>query len=116
MNISQAIAARRQALVDTMILANNPETGNEEGTRQFIVGYVHILGAAADGDMGPRDEYLGTVIPAIRDGGMPLSVVMDGMVRVATVAGALLGADHARWLADFQGEYTKRIIDIWSTE
>lgn len=114
MSISQAIAARRQALVDTMIDANDPETGTEEGTRQFIVGYVQLLSAAADGDMGPRDEYLETVIPAIRDGGMPLGVVMDGMVRVATVAGAVLGAEHVRWLADFQGEYTKKIIEMWS--
>lgn len=114
MNISETIAARRQALVDTMMDANNPDAGGEDGARQFIVGYVHILGAAAAGDMGPRDEYLASVIPAIRDGGMPLGIVMDGMVRVATCAAAVLGTEHARWLADFQGDYTQKIIAMWS--
>jgi hypothetical protein len=114
MSLVSAIQSSSEELVAKMISVNNRETGTSEAdTRQFVVGYVNILSAAAGGDLGPRDEYLASVIPAIRDAGMPLGVVIDGMVRVSTVAGALLGAEHLPWLCDFQGAYSARIIEIW---
>jgi hypothetical protein len=114
MSIAEALAAHHEPLVDLMIRTTMMPAGSSEAdTRQFVVGYVSILSAAANGDFGPRDEYLQSVIPAIRDGGMPLQIVMEGMVRVATAAAAMLGPEHAQWLSDFQGDYTVKILDIW---
>lgn len=113
--IAAAIQANYDDLVETMMATTNQDAGTSESDRrQFIAGYVHILAAASREDLGPRDEYLATVIPAIRDGGMPLAVVMDGMVRVATAAGAVLGPKHAKWLSDFQGDYICRILTMWA--
>jgi hypothetical protein len=113
MTIAEAIEANTDRLVATMMRTAKEGASSEADTRQFIVGFVHILGAAARNDFGPRDEYLESVIPAIRDGGMPLDIVMDGMVRVATSAGVVLGEEHAKWLSDFQGDYTAKIIALW---
>ncbi len=114
MDIVEAIAAHRDELIEMMVRVNPPLEGtSNEDTRQFVVGHLSILSAAAKGDLAVRDEFLATVIPAIRDGGMPLRLVMVGMVRVATVIAGLLDAEHVEWLAEFEGEYTGLLLDHW---
>jgi hypothetical protein len=114
MSLTEDLDAKRSEIIDLMIRTNSSPDGTSDGdTRQFIVGYVTILRAATVEDFGPRDEYLSTVIPALRQSGMPLSVIMGGMVRVATGAAAVLGVEHAKWLCEFQGDYTARILAMW---
>jgi len=46
---------------------------------QFLDLALH----AAAGNTAPRDEYLSLVIPSVKQSGMGLAVVVDGMVGVA---------------------------------
>lgn len=114
MSIADALSAKRRELIELMVQTSSPAHGTTEAdVRQFVVGYFNIVLAAADGSFGPRDEYLGTVLPSLRDAGMPLSIIMDGMVRVATATAATLGTEHAAWLCSFQGDYCARILAVW---
>ena len=114
MGLTEELDARRDEIIELMIRANGQADGDASGQfRQVTVGYYTILRSASAGDFGPRDEYLSTVIPALRQSGMPLSVIMAGLVRLAAATGAALGAEHARWLCEFLGDYTARILAIW---
>jgi hypothetical protein len=114
MNITDAIRAHHDALVETMLQTADRELGtSDDEVRQFIVGFVNVLSAAAAGDLSPRDEYLTTVIPAIRDGGMPLVVIVDGMLRVSLSAAVVLEREHLPWLIQFCSDYTKALLSIW---
>jgi hypothetical protein len=114
MGLTEELDARRGEIIDLMVHANGPADEGAGGEfRQFIVGYFNILRAATAEDFGPRDEYLSTVIPALRQSGMPLSVIMVGLVRLVTVVAAALGVEHTKWLCEFQGDYTARILAMW---
>lgn len=116
MTPDQFIAAHRAALIDSMLGTTDKtaETPPDQ-VRQFVVGFASVLEAAASGDVGPRDDYLEGVIPAIRDSGMPLTFVMEGMVRVSVGAAAVLGPERAEWLANFCSDYTRRLLEIWQS-
>ena len=114
MGLTEELDARRDEIIELMIRANGQADEDATGQfRQVTVGYYTILRSAAAGDFGPRDEYLSTVIPALRESGMPLSVIITGLVRLVVATGAALGAEHARWLCEFLGDYTGRILAIW---
>lgn len=119
MSLVEAIDANRAELIELMIRATLPEGASESDSgevRQFIVGYFTILRAAAAEDFGPRDEYVNTVIPALREANMSLVLLIGGLVRLATVAAAVLGVEHAAWLCDFQSDYAGRILAAWGAE
>lgn len=97
-----------------LVFRSDDGTGtSEEDTRQFVVGYVSLVRAALSGDTDARDVYLESVIPALRAGGMPLTIVMAGMVRAATAVAAVAGPEHAEWLCRFQSDYTRRMLALW---
>lgn len=114
MTAKDAIAEHRTRLIETMLASANRDIGTpESGVRQFIVGFVGVLEASAGGDNGPRDEYLAAVIPALRSGGMPLTTVVDGMLRVAMAASAVLPGEHLDWLVGFCADYSRRLLELW---
>jgi hypothetical protein len=114
MTAKDAISANRNQLIDAMLATANRDIGTpESGVRQFIVGFVGVLEASADGDHGPRDEYLAAVIPALRSGGMPLTTVVDGMLRVSMAASAVLPREHLEWLVSFCADYSRRMLELW---
>ncbi|MFT3921925.1 MAG: hypothetical protein QM778_05270 [Myxococcales bacterium] len=114
MDIVKAIADRRTELIDIMVAtADRSLPTPESEVRQFMVGFVTLLEAAAAGNMNPRDEYLETVIPAVRDGGISLAYVMSAMPRLAVALGTVLGREHAPWIANFLGEYTTHMLTVW---
>lgn len=114
MTAKEAIAEHRSQLIDAMMATADRNLGTpESGVRQFIVGFVGVLEAAAGGDHGPRDEYLGAVIPALRGGGMPLTTVVDGLLRVAMTASAVLPREHLDWLVGFSSDYSRRMLELW---
>jgi hypothetical protein len=114
MTPSEAIQSRQSELVDVMMQMADRELGTPENeVRQFITGFVALLAAAADGDYRPRDEYLASVIPALRDANMPLSIIIDGMIRVGMSAAAVLDREHLPWVVRFCSEHTREILRIW---
>lgn len=114
MIVKEAIAEHRTQLIETMMGIADRNLGTpESGVRQFIVGFVGVMEASAGGDDGPREEYLGAVIPALRGGGMPLITVVDGLLRVAMAASAVLPREHLEWLVRFCSDYSRRMLELW---
>jgi hypothetical protein len=116
MDIAKAIAGRRDELIACMMeTADRTLPTPEAEVRQFFVGFVSLMRAAAEGDLGPRDDYLETVVPAIREGGISLAYVIGAMPRLATACGCVLGRAHAPWVAEFTADYTQKLLAAWGT-
>ena len=114
MSVSAAIAQHRAALISCMMeTADKSLPTPEPEVRQFMVGFVALMQAAAEGDLGPRDEYLESVIPAIREGGITLGFVVGAMPRLAAAIGCVLGPEHVAWVANFTADYTLRLMEVW---
>ncbi len=112
--LTTALERGREAILATMVAlsAQHPNVSVDE-VRQFAAGFLHLVEAAASGDVGPRDEYLGVVIPGVRASGFPLDATLDAMVRVSMALTAAMDDEYHRWLADFCGDYTRRLIHAW---
>jgi hypothetical protein len=113
--LSTALERGREQVVATMV-ALSPHHASVSGdeVRQFAAGFLHLVEAAAAGDTTPRDEYLGVVIPGVRASGFPLDATLDAMVRVSMALVAETDPEHHRWLADFCGDYTCRLLRAWN--
>ena len=114
MTVAEQIRQKRESIIESMLDLRDRsiETSLAE-SRQFLMGFVGLVEAAADGDYEPRDAYLGTVIPGVKGAGFPFDATLDSMVRVAMALTAVLGAEHHVWLADFCGDYTRRLMHAW---
>jgi hypothetical protein len=114
MTLADEIRSKHDIIVAKMIALGDPSltTPADEG-RQFTVGFVHLVEAAAAGDTRPRDEYLAVVIPGVQASGFPLESILDSMVRVSMALTATLEAVHHTWLANFCGDYTRRLLRLW---
>jgi hypothetical protein len=114
MSLGDIIEADRDRILRAVLEVTAPtEEVSREDVRQFVTGFIGVLGAGAKGDLRPRDEYLAAVIPAIRDGGMSLAAVLDGMVRVSMGVAAAVPREHLRWVTDFCAEYTRLLLATW---
>ncbi len=122
---SRAIAAllrERQAAVVSAVHACMRETSDdeaaragftEEDTRQYISGFLAVVEAAAEGDNGPRDDYLATMIPATKGTGLSLGSVLGGMVGVASGLCHAMPTEALPWCGAFLRDYTVRLLEVW---
>jgi hypothetical protein len=116
MTVAMAIAEHRSALIACMMETSDRSLPTPESeVRQFLVGFLALMQAAAEGDLGPRDEYLASVVPAIRESGIGLEYVVGAMPRLATAIGSVLGREHAPWVAGFTADYTVRLLSLWQS-
>jgi hypothetical protein len=117
MSIAEAVVSKRELLFELMMAtADRSLDTPEAAVKQFVWGFINVLEASARGDHEPRDIYLASVIPALRDGHMPLETIVSAMVRVTAASTAALGPEHLRWVADYCGDYMARLISIWNAE
>jgi len=115
--IANAIKERQSELIAWMMELTPPVEGSTaEDNRQFIAGFVHVLEQAARGNLEPRSQYLGSVIPAIKAGGMSAQIVMTGMVRVAMAVASFFEGDKEaiKWATDFCADYTDELTQAYS--
>lgn|GEM_PF-4990853 len=96
-----------------MLTADRSLPTPEAEVQQFMVGFVSVMEAAASGDLGPRDEYLESVLPAIQAAGISLAITVCAMPRLSTAVGCVLGREHVAWVADFIGSYTEKLLSVW---
>lgn len=114
MSLSEHLEARREVILEKMFEYRRPDLQTPaEHQRQFHLGYFNLVAAAAAGDDGVRDEYLQAVVPGIKAAGLSLGVVMDGMVRVATIMVSETDKKHHDWLIRFNADYTFRLSELW---
>jgi hypothetical protein len=114
MSISTALETKRERILERMFEFRNPLlVTTEDDQKQFFLGYFNVVAAAAAGNDAVREEYLQAVVPGIKLAGMPLPMVMDGMVRVAMVLAAEVDAEHMAWMVAFNADYTSRLTELW---
>jgi hypothetical protein len=114
MSVGAELERKRERVLERMFEFRNRNLGTTESeVRQFLLGYFNVVVAAANGNMDVREEYLQAVVPGIKGAGMPLPLVMDGMVRVAMVLAGELDAEHMPWLIEFNADYTSRLTELW---
>lgn len=112
MSITDAVETHREELVDAL-LGVLAEGGDQAEVRQFVVGWYSLMAAAAAGDHGPRDEYLGSIVPPLRDQGFPFQKMVTGLVGMAAAVGAVLGPAHVGWVSTFFAEYAEELFKWW---
>jgi hypothetical protein len=114
MSIGELVTSKRGSLFEAMMITTDRSLGTPDSAiSQFIWGFINVLEASAHGDHGPRDLYLSSVIPALRDGPMPFSVVLGSMVRVTSAAACVLGLEHLKWVSEYCADYTLRLMALW---
>jgi hypothetical protein len=117
MSTADAVAKRRQQLFETMSATAERSAGvSEASIRQFIWGFINVLEAGARGDDGPRDIYLTSVIPALKQGPLPFEVVVASMSRVTAATACVLGPEHVQWVADYCSDYLLRLLSTWGPD
>lgn len=115
MSLADQLKERREKILDRMFeLSDKTVPTPPDEIRQFLAGFFHLVQSSAEGDDQPRNDYLETVIPGIKAAGMPLPLVMDGMVRVAMVLAAEVDTEHVPWMVEFNAKYTTRLLEIWT--
>jgi hypothetical protein len=111
-----ALNARRDAIFEAMLAATEDPSlpGSDAERRQFVAGFLDLAVHAAAGDTAPRDEYLSLVVPAVKQSGMSLAVIMAGMVGVAMGGANALSGAELTWWYRFCNDYTHRLLEAWN--
>ena len=114
MAIGDTVTSKRERLFETMMATADRSYGApDDAIKQFIWGFINVLEASAHGDHGPRDLYLTSVIPALREGPLPFSAILASMLRVSTAAACVLGPEHVQWVSEYCADYTLRLLALW---
>lgn len=114
MSIADAVVSKRERLFEVMSATADRSLGVPEiAIRQFIWGFINVLESSARGDHGARDIYLSSVIPALRQGALPLEGVIGPMMRITGAAACVLGPEHVHWVTDYCADYTLRLLKLW---
>lgn len=103
-------------MLEAMLAAGDDPSlpSSESERRQFVAGFLDLAMHAAEGNTTPRDEYLSLVIPAVKQAGMSLGVVMAGMVGVAMGGANALSGPELTWWYGFCHDYTHRLAEAWT--
>jgi len=113
MTLHKHLRDRHETIVETMVAMQDRAMAPAAEARQFVLGFVRLVEAAAGSDLGPRDEYLETVIPGLRASGFQLASTVDAMTRSAMALVTVVDPHYHRWIIDFCGDYSRRLIRMW---
>ena len=112
--LKEEIATQRGSIVEAMLDFRDLSVPTPiQDARQFILGFLHVVEHAAEGDLETRDEYLFAVIPGLRDSGFPLDATLESMIRVSMVLATGVRPEHRHWVVDFCGDYVRRLAYAW---
>lgn len=115
MSALQDFQQKRSAIFKSMLEITTilPAPMQADNANQFINGYLAVIESALQGDLGPRDEYLGLVIPPLKQGQMPLGYIIGVLVGVNTALVAVIDHAHAPWYASFLSTYADKLCQLW---
>jgi hypothetical protein len=111
------LQAKREPLVQAMMgaVARVGDIPSADG-RQFMVGFYDLLLHAAEGDLGPRDQYLETIVPGVRAAGMTLEYSVAQMMAMAMAIASVVAPEHLPWHVTFLREYVTLMYRQWITD
>lgn len=114
MNVTEEIATRRGELVAALLRVSPRAPGlSEAEAEQMVAGYVHLMEQSAAQNFGPREEYLATVIPGVKQAGMPLGYIIRVLVHIDMELSHLVSGDNRAWFAEYCADYAERLINAW---
>jgi hypothetical protein len=115
--VVEELVAKRDELIELMVALVRPQMMErpEDERRQLITGFVHLVEAAARGDLRPRDEYLEMVIPGTKAHGFGQGDVVGMMVQTSMALAAVISRESLPWCVQFCRDYTVKLIAIWRT-
>lgn len=113
MTLHEQLCDRHEVIVEAMLAMRDRGMAPLDEARQFVLGFVGLVEAAAHGDFGPRDEYLDVVIPGLRASGFELASAVDAMVRSAMALVTVVDPEYHRWIIAFCGDYSRRMVRKW---
>lgn len=87
----------------------------QESTAQFIRGYLDVLEQTMEGNHTTRDEYLGLVVPPLKQAGLSLPMMGRAVAPMFAVVAAHLGPTHLEWLTQYSHEYSERFYTLWES-
>src|SRR5688572_20871476 len=106
--VQQIESLREAILASTLehVAPTHPGQSDAE-RRQFMAAYLHLMCRMAEGDPGPRDDYLASVIPGLKTAGMPLAMLVGYLAKVDVIVAAHVGPQHLGWHAAFAQSYAE---------
>ncbi len=114
--MSSSIRTHRDALRKEMtrvLLLDVPPGTDDQGTDQFVAGFVDLAIHASEGNTLPRDEYLAVIVPSVRASGITLAMSMAGMVGLGMGGAAVLEGEQRLWWYRFCADYSARMATLW---
>jgi hypothetical protein len=114
MNVAEEIAARRAEIVAALLRAAPRAPGvSDADAEQMVAGYVYLMEQSALQNFAPREDYLATVIPGVKQAGMPLGYIVRVLVAIDMALAPLISADNHAWVADYCADYAERLVTAW---
>lgn len=115
MSALQDFQQKRPAIFRRMleVMRTMPAPMPTEHSDQFINGYLAVISSALQGDLGPRDEYLESVIPPLKANQMPLGYIVGSLAGVNAALVAEIDREHFSWYSLFLSAYADKLCQIW---
>jgi hypothetical protein len=114
MNVSEEIAARRGEFIAELVRVAPRAPGiTDAEAEQMVAGYVHLMEQSAAGNFAPREEYLATVIPGVKQAGMSLGYIMRVLVSIDMGLSPLVSVANRAWFTDYCADYAERLVNAW---
>lgn len=89
------------------------EPGEQE--QQFFRAYFHVVEAAAQGNLQPREDFLSAIVPGLRMMGISLGGMISGLSTIQLAFVAELSRAHLPWYIQFCKEYAETLARFWET-
>ncbi len=127
--LKQVVESRRQQFIERYVAESQKQSTPEqpayppEALTQMLHGFYSMLVEAIDGGATTtRTTYLETIMPTLRDSGVPARMMIGGSA-VVLIKMTLDLASHlpeplrlegGDWLADWFGNYLGEIGELWA--
>jgi hypothetical protein len=112
----QEFQQKRSEIFNAMLAALNTHQQKipPEQASQFITARVAVIESALQGNLTARDEYLTTIVPGLKAGGLfSWSLASEVLTSMDAALLQLISLENAPWYATFFAEYTEKFYQIW---
>lgn len=112
--VTSEISARREDFITAMVRAVLGDVAViPEDMRQYAGGFLFILEARARGEREPQQEFIATMLPALKSSGMPLKDIVAGAAQFGMGIAAVASAETRSWWISQVSEHLSMVVDRW---